>query len=91
MLTFEDCLAFCELSEDEIDAIAEHEHVPETVAVELASYLVEGPNGQLLIQQMIIEDILAARQRGSVAHAAHLKQTLRHFIETHPSRRDRRG
>ena len=27
MLTFEDCLALCELTEDEIDAIAEHEQI----------------------------------------------------------------
>ncbi len=31
MITFDDCLAFCELTEEEIDAIAEHEHLPETV------------------------------------------------------------
>ena len=43
MLTSEDCLAFCALSEEEIDAIAEHEHLGETVALELGSYLIEGP------------------------------------------------
>jgi len=35
MLTREDCLALCELSEDEVAAIAEHEHVPEIVAMEM--------------------------------------------------------
>jgi hypothetical protein len=83
MLTFEDCLALCELSEDEIDAIAEHEQISETVAVELGSYLIHGPDGQLLIQRMIIDDIQAARRRGDLAHAARLKQTLRRFIEAH--------
>ena len=29
MLTFEDCLGLSELNEDEILAIAEHEHIPE--------------------------------------------------------------
>ena len=86
MLTFEDCLAFCALSEEEIDAIAEHEHLGETVALELGSYLIEGPDGQLLIQRMIVDDILAAQKRGDFAHAAQLKQTLRRFIESHPSR-----
>ena len=86
MLTFEDCLALCELSEDEIDAIAEHEQISETVAVELGSDLIEGPDGQLLIQRMIIEDIRAARRRGDLAHAGRLKQTLRRFIKTHSAR-----
>ena len=86
MLTFEDCLALCELTEDEIDAIAEHEQVSETVALELGSCLIHGPDGQLLIQHMIIDDIQAARRRGDLAHAAHLKQTLRRFIEEHCAR-----
>jgi hypothetical protein len=63
MLTFEDCLALCELTEDEVDAIAEHEQLPETVAVELGQHLIQGPDGQLLIQRMIVDDIMAGRQR----------------------------
>ena len=90
MLTFEDCLALCELTEDEVDAIAEHEQLSETVAVELGSYLIQGPDGQLLIQRMIVDDIQAARRRGDVARAAHLKQTLRRFIEAHSQHGDRR-
>lgn len=86
MLTFEDCLLLCELTEDEIDAIAEHENVSETVALEIGAYLVEGPDGQLMIQRMILDDIQAARRRGDLAHAARLKQTLRRFIETHSAR-----
>jgi hypothetical protein len=89
MLTFEDCLALCELTEDEVDAIAEHEQLSETVAVELGNYLIQGPDGQLLIQRMIVDDIQAARQRGDVARAAHLKRTLRRFIEAHAQRGER--
>lgn len=85
MITFEDCLAFCELSEDEIDAIAEHEHLTETVALEMGSYVVRAPDGELRIQRIIIDDIGAARARGDLAHAAQLKQTLRRFIEQHPA------
>jgi hypothetical protein len=86
MITFNDCLALCELSEDEIAAIAEHEHLPDTVALEMGSYLVQGPDGDLRIQQIIVEDISAAQRRGDLAHAARLKQTLRRFIEKHPAR-----
>ncbi len=83
MLTFDDCLGLCELNEDEVDAIAEHEHVPEIVALEIGNYLIEGPNGDLLVSQMFIDDIRAATERGDVAHAAKLKRTLRGFIEEH--------
>lgn len=37
MLTLQECLDFCELSEEQICAIAEHEHVPEIIAAELAN------------------------------------------------------
>jgi hypothetical protein len=85
MITFNDCLALCELTADEIAAIAEHEHMPDTVALELGSYLVHAPGGEVRIRRIIIDDITAAQRRGDHAHAARLKQTLRHFIEQHPA------
>jgi hypothetical protein len=39
MITLEDCVALCGLTEEEVLAIAEHEHVPEIAATALASYL----------------------------------------------------
>jgi len=61
MLTREDCLALCELSEDEVAAIAEHEHVPEIVAMEMGQYLCHTPEGEARIERMIVEDIATAR------------------------------
>ena len=37
MLTIQDCIELSELSEDEILAIAEHEHIPEMAAVEMGN------------------------------------------------------
>ena len=87
MLTFEDCLGLCELSEEEIRAIAEHEHVPEIVALEFGSYLMRGPDGEVLISHIVIDDIRNAEQRGDLVHAAQLKKCLRHFIEQHRAKR----
>jgi hypothetical protein len=85
MLTFDDCLALCELSEEEILALREHEHLPEIVALEMADYLMHGPDGTARISRMIEDDIREAQRRGNVLHAAQLKLTLRRFIETHPA------
>lgn len=84
MLTLEDCLAFCGLTEDEVNAIAEHEHVPEMAAVGLAQYLSETPEGRERIRAMILDDIAEARQRHRRDHAHELIGVLRHFLETHP-------
>jgi hypothetical protein len=85
MITFDDCLALCELTEEEIAAIAEHEHLPETVALEMGSYLIHGPDGEMRIQRIILDLIGAAQRRGDLVHAAQLKQTLRRFVEQHPA------
>jgi hypothetical protein len=90
MLTFDDCVALCELTEDEIAAIAEHEHLPMIVAAELGNYLIHGPDGALRIKRIILDDMLAAnRSRDSGRHLA-LKLVLRHFVERHPECRTRR-
>jgi hypothetical protein len=87
VLTFEDCLGLCELTEEEIRAIAEHEHLPDIVALELGNFLLSGPDGELLVSHMLIDDIRAAERRGDLAHAAQLKTSLRHFLEEHLGRR----
>jgi hypothetical protein len=84
MLSYEDCLGLCELTEDEIRAIAEHEHLAEIAALELGQYLMEMPDGDLVIRRMILDDIQAAEGRNDLHRTLALKATLRHFIETHP-------
>ncbi len=83
MLTIEDCIELSELTEDEILAIAEHEHIPEMVAIEMGAYLVHTPDGERRIKRMIVEDLQAARDRGDRHHVALLKMVLRHFLEQH--------
>lgn len=84
MLTREDCLALCELTEGEVAAIAEHEHVPEIIAMEMGQYLCHTPDGEARIERMIIDDINAARSSGNTAHVSKLVAVLRHFVANHP-------
>ena len=85
MLTLDDCIALSDLTEDEVLAIAEHEHLPEILAVELGNYLIHRQNGVPLLKRMILDDIEAARRRGDFRHALKLRLVLRHFIRTHPN------
>jgi hypothetical protein len=80
MLSIEDCIALSSLTEDEVAAIAEHEHLPMVVAAELGSYLVQTPDGSRYIKRMIRDDIAAARARRDLA----LKLVLRHYLSCHP-------
>ena len=45
MITLEDCVALCGLSEVEVLAIAEHEHIPEIAAAALGDYLLHQEHG----------------------------------------------
>jgi hypothetical protein len=84
MLSLEDCLAMCDLSEEEVLAIAAHEHIPEIAAVELANYLVQTPDGEMKIKAMIRDDIAEAAARGDAHRALALKLVLRDFVLMHP-------
>jgi hypothetical protein len=87
MISFEDCIGLCGLDEDEVAAIAEHEHIPEIAAAALASCLAKQPHGGEIIRAMIIDDIHKALDEGRIRHAAELFMALRHFLEHHPEGR----
>src|SRR4029453_19403068 len=90
MLTFDDCVALCELTEAEIAAIAEHEHLPMIVAAELGNYLIQGPDGALRVKRIILDDMLVADRAGDKGRALTLKLVLRHFVERYPECRGKR-
>jgi hypothetical protein len=82
MLTIEDCIELCDLTEDEVTAIAEHEHIPMIVAAELGNYLCHSPEGIPMLRRYILEDIEDARAHHDNARELRLRLTLRHFIQT---------
>jgi hypothetical protein len=84
MISMEDCVAFSGLSEDEVLAIAEHEHVPEAVACGLAQYLSQSDGGRERVRDMIIEDIRTAQTSGNTQHVRELLHVLHHFLRAHP-------
>ncbi|HRH13603.1 MAG TPA: hypothetical protein PK225_04545 [Azonexus sp.] len=85
MLTLQDCIELSELTEEEILAIAEHEHIPEMVALELGNYLIHTESGERRIKRMIGDDIKHAQETGNAEHAAVLKSVLKHYLEHHAS------
>ncbi len=89
MLTLEDCIGLCGLSEEEVRAIAEHEHIPEIAAAELGNYLVSSPDGELCIKAMIRDDMAHARACANAERELALRFLMRNFILQHPRCEDR--
>jgi hypothetical protein len=83
MLTLQDCIELSDLSEEEILAIAEHEHIPEMLAVEMGNYLTHTASGEKRIKRMIVDDIKHAKETGNIKHVAELKSVLQHFVAEH--------
>lgn len=84
MLCLEDCLDFCELDPDEIEAIAEHEHIPLIIAAELGSTLLKSPGGVKQLHTFILEDMEIALEHGQLERAGRLALVYRHFEQKHP-------
>ncbi|MCF8178095.1 MAG: hypothetical protein K9J74_06270 [Sulfuritalea sp.] len=82
-LSLQDCIDMSGLTEEEILAIAEHEHLPELLAVELGSYLEHLPGGEKRIKRMILDDIKQAKLKGDRKHTAMLKSVLKQYLEHH--------
>ena len=84
MLTFEDCVALSGLTEAEIAAIAEHEHLPQMLALKFGHHLICQRDGALRVRAILADDLRHAEKCCNWRHAEELRGVLRHFVAHHP-------
>jgi hypothetical protein len=84
MLTLQECLDLSGLEAEEIEAIAQHERIPDIVAAELGNYLLATSDGRRRIQRMITDDLSHAPQARDQQHAAALQRLLSRYDGAHP-------
>ena len=84
MLNMHDIIDITDLTEDEVNAIAEHEGMPKLNAAALAQYVLAHHRGTAKVHDMICDDIRAALHHYDLGHAKDLFATLKHFIAEHP-------
>ena len=85
MITLEDCVGLCGLTEEEVLAIAQHEHLPEIAATALAQYLLLQKHGSETVRDMIVDDIRQAQSsNGNKEKVLMLLHVLHHFLKAHP-------
>jgi hypothetical protein len=85
MLSLTDCIAMSELSEKEIAAISEHEHVPAIIAAELGCKLLHTPGGHSILKHYLEDNLAHARARHLEDKAKELMLLLRGFDHAHPA------
>lgn len=84
MLSIKDCLDYCDLTEDEIELIAQHEGIPDVAAAQLACGLVQTPEGVLLLTHCMQDLIERATERGELEKAERAKGLYARFTADHP-------
>ncbi len=84
MLSLQDVLDYCDLDRGEIEAVAEHEHVPLAVAAEMGESLLGSPEGVLRLHAMIVDNMEHAMECGAFEHMNELAGVYRHLQRTHP-------
>lgn len=81
MLTLRECIAFSDLSEEEVLAIAECEHIPLGTALEEGESLVHTKSGRKRIAVMIKGQAEICERMGNTVHARHLNRVHDAFMQ----------
>ncbi|MBB4286570.1 hypothetical protein [Roseospira goensis] len=76
MLTIQDCIAFCGMDEDEVEALAGCEQLPTIVAAEWVAREVATVSGRAHVVELLSERAGEARLRGDYETAEHLERIL---------------
>ncbi len=84
MLTLRDCLDMCDLSPEIVEAIADHEHLPGILAIELCNCLACSNSGLAVIHRVIKDGIDDAARHGDHGRLARMENALGSFQHDHP-------
>ena len=84
MISYQDCLDLCGLTEDEAEILAEHERIPVMVAMEMGATLLQTPKGTYFLKCCIQDCLERAELAGHRDKARHLDRVLLRFNQAHP-------
>jgi hypothetical protein len=83
MLSIQDCLDFCDLTEEEIAMVAHHEHLPYPSAIQLACCLVQTDEGTKAMRCILKDCVCEADTCGGALASAEARRALNHFAHAH--------
>jgi hypothetical protein len=84
MLSIRDCLDYCDLTDDEVELIAEHEGIPDGAAAQIVCGMVQTPEGVLVLTGYMQDLIDRATERGDLEGAKRAKTVRERFMADHP-------
>ncbi|MCB1908858.1 MAG: hypothetical protein KDH15_15950 [Rhodocyclaceae bacterium] len=84
MLSIRDCLDYCDLTDDEVALIAEHEDIPDAAAAHIACGLVQTREGVLILTRYLTDMVDRAERGGNREKAEWARLTFARFLKDHP-------
>lgn len=84
MLSMRDCLDYCDLTDDEIALLAEHEQIPDAAAAAVACAMVQTPEGVVVLTHYLMDVIEHADACGDHRKARVARSVCARFIADHP-------
>jgi hypothetical protein len=84
MLSIRDCLDYCDLTDDEVALIAEHEGLPDAAAAQIVCGLVQTPEGVLMLTHVMLDLVERANECGDSRKAAQAQSVCARFMADHP-------
>jgi hypothetical protein len=84
MLTLVDCIDYSDLTTDEIEVIAAHEHVPFACAVQMACCLAQSEEGARRLCCLLKDAVCDAKACGRKDDLNLARRALNQFMRTHP-------
>lgn len=79
MLTLRDCLDYADLSQDEVDTLAQYQHLPPIVAAELACALAQNEDGLNLLRDLFRQCLERACDEGDARRICQAETILKRF------------
>lgn len=86
MLSIRDCLDYCDLTDEEIELIAEHEDIPDAAAAQFVCGMVQTPEGIFALTGYMQDLVERANSRGDRQKAEWANRVCARFMVDHPIR-----
>lgn len=86
MISLKDCLDYSDLTEEEVEVIAAHEHLPYPFAVEMACGLSQTYEGEGLILRLLKAAVRDARHDHDVVALKTAQHAVKQFSTDHRGR-----
>ena len=86
MLTLQDCIGFSGLTPDQLEAVADHEHMDMIIAAEWAEVTLDQPEGEELVERMLAEEVAHCESRHLGDRVDRYQAGLEQFHKQHPHR-----